>query len=151
MLHTPSEVFHYTDSGGNGDAIYLSKSCTILQAAKKDLMGIIQLQVSGYSQKINTNWNTYFQDYIMLKNDGIEGSVCRTRKMSQIVWHAVCTVNVMAGWSRSVQLCVFMMFVDNNKIFWIFLLTPGSQSTWGQSDSPSCQSWFCGGSSGRPG
>uniref|UniRef100_A0A7N6AKY7 lysophospholipase n=1 Tax=Anabas testudineus TaxID=64144 RepID=A0A7N6AKY7_ANATE len=44
MLHTPSEVFHYTDSGGNGDAIYLSKSCTILQAAKKDLMGIIQLQ-----------------------------------------------------------------------------------------------------------
>ncbi|XP_042364628.1 patatin-like phospholipase domain-containing protein 7 isoform X2 [Plectropomus leopardus] len=44
MQHTPSEVFHYTDSGGHSDAIYLSKSCTILQAAKKDLLGIIQLQ-----------------------------------------------------------------------------------------------------------
>lgn len=45
MQHTPSEVFHYTDSGGQSDAIYLSKSSTILQAAKKDLLGIIQLQV----------------------------------------------------------------------------------------------------------
>ncbi|XP_040013281.1 patatin-like phospholipase domain-containing protein 7a isoform X3 [Xiphias gladius] len=44
MLHTPSEVFHYTDSGGHSDAIYLSKSSTILQAAKKDLLRIIQLQ-----------------------------------------------------------------------------------------------------------
>ncbi|XP_045922349.1 patatin-like phospholipase domain-containing protein 7a isoform X1 [Micropterus dolomieu] len=44
MQHTPSEVFHYTDSGGQSDAIHLSKSSTILQAAKKDLMGIIQLQ-----------------------------------------------------------------------------------------------------------
>ncbi|XP_034402269.1 patatin-like phospholipase domain-containing protein 7a isoform X1 [Cyclopterus lumpus] len=44
MQHTPSEVFHYTDSGGHSDAIHLSKSCTILQAAKKDLLGIIQLQ-----------------------------------------------------------------------------------------------------------
>uniref|UniRef100_A0AAQ5YKD3 lysophospholipase n=1 Tax=Amphiprion ocellaris TaxID=80972 RepID=A0AAQ5YKD3_AMPOC len=44
MQHTPSEVFHYTDSGGHSDAIYLSKSSTILQAAKKDLLGIIQLQ-----------------------------------------------------------------------------------------------------------
>ncbi|XP_075935857.1 patatin-like phospholipase domain-containing protein 7a [Anarhichas minor] len=44
MQPTPSEVFHYTDSGGHSDAIYLSKSCTILQAAKKDLLGIIQLQ-----------------------------------------------------------------------------------------------------------
>ncbi|GAA6232030.1 patatin-like phospholipase domain-containing protein 7 isoform X1 [Lates japonicus] len=44
MLHTPSEVFHYTDSGGHSDAIHLSKSSTILQAAKKDLLGIIQLQ-----------------------------------------------------------------------------------------------------------
>ncbi|XP_034751884.1 patatin-like phospholipase domain-containing protein 7a isoform X1 [Etheostoma cragini] len=44
MQHTPTEVFHYTDSGGHSDAIHLSKSCTILQAAKKDLLGIIQLQ-----------------------------------------------------------------------------------------------------------
>lgn len=46
MQHTPSEVFHYTDSGGQSDAIHLSKSNTILQAAKKDLQGIIQLQVN---------------------------------------------------------------------------------------------------------
>uniref|UniRef100_A0A8C9Y8C9 lysophospholipase n=1 Tax=Sander lucioperca TaxID=283035 RepID=A0A8C9Y8C9_SANLU len=44
MQHTPTEVFHYTESGGHSDAIHLSKSCTILQAAKKDLLGIIQLQ-----------------------------------------------------------------------------------------------------------
>uniref|UniRef100_A0A3B5A8Y3 Patatin-like phospholipase domain-containing protein 7 n=1 Tax=Stegastes partitus TaxID=144197 RepID=A0A3B5A8Y3_9TELE len=44
MQHTPSEVFHYTDSGGHSDAIHLSKSSTILQAAKKDLLGLIQLQ-----------------------------------------------------------------------------------------------------------
>ncbi|XP_069559841.1 patatin-like phospholipase domain-containing protein 7a isoform X2 [Brachyistius frenatus] len=44
MQPTPSEVFHYTDSGGQSDAIHLSKSSTILQAAKRDLLGIIQLQ-----------------------------------------------------------------------------------------------------------
>uniref|UniRef100_A0A3P8WSZ4 lysophospholipase n=1 Tax=Cynoglossus semilaevis TaxID=244447 RepID=A0A3P8WSZ4_CYNSE len=44
MQHTPSEVFHYTDSGGHSDAVHLSKSSTILQAAKRDLLGIIQLQ-----------------------------------------------------------------------------------------------------------
>ncbi|XP_061554413.1 patatin-like phospholipase domain-containing protein 7a isoform X2 [Phycodurus eques] len=44
MQHTPSEVFHYTDSGGQSDAIHLSKSGTVFQAAKKDLLGIIQLQ-----------------------------------------------------------------------------------------------------------
>lgn len=47
MQHTPSEVFHYTDSGGQSDTIHLSKSSTILQAAKRDLLGIIQLQVRG--------------------------------------------------------------------------------------------------------
>ncbi|XP_029300290.1 LOW QUALITY PROTEIN: patatin-like phospholipase domain-containing protein 7a [Cottoperca gobio] len=47
MQPTPSEVFHYTDSGGHSDAIQLSKSCTIFQAAKKDLLGIIQLQDPG--------------------------------------------------------------------------------------------------------
>uniref|UniRef100_A0A3Q3XKY2 lysophospholipase n=1 Tax=Mola mola TaxID=94237 RepID=A0A3Q3XKY2_MOLML len=44
LQHAPSEVFHYTDSRGQADAPLLSKSCTILQAAKKDLQGIIQLQ-----------------------------------------------------------------------------------------------------------
>lgn len=47
MQHTPSEVFHYMDSGGHSDAVHLSKSSTILQAAKRDLLGIIQLQVGG--------------------------------------------------------------------------------------------------------
>lgn len=46
MQHTPSEVFHYTDCGGQSDAIHLSKSSTMLQAAKRDLLGIIQLQVT---------------------------------------------------------------------------------------------------------
>lgn len=45
MQHAPSEVFHYADSRGHSDAILLSRSCSILQAAKKDLLGIIQLQV----------------------------------------------------------------------------------------------------------
>lgn len=44
MHHTPTEVFHYTDSRGQSDNIHLSKSSTILHAAKKDLLGIIQLQ-----------------------------------------------------------------------------------------------------------
>ncbi|XP_068608693.1 patatin-like phospholipase domain-containing protein 7 [Brachionichthys hirsutus] len=47
MQQTPSEVFHYTDCGGQYDAIQLSKSNTILQAAKRDLLGIIQLQDPG--------------------------------------------------------------------------------------------------------
>uniref|UniRef100_A0A672IW13 lysophospholipase n=1 Tax=Salarias fasciatus TaxID=181472 RepID=A0A672IW13_SALFA len=44
MQHAPSEVFHYTDCGGHSDTIHLSKSNTIFQAAKKDLLSIIQLQ-----------------------------------------------------------------------------------------------------------
>ncbi|XP_037548083.1 patatin-like phospholipase domain-containing protein 7a [Nematolebias whitei] len=44
MLPTPSEVLHCTDNGGQSDAIQFSKSNTILQAAKKDLQEIIQLQ-----------------------------------------------------------------------------------------------------------
>ncbi|KAK7895627.1 hypothetical protein WMY93_020952 [Mugilogobius chulae] len=44
MHHTPTEVFHYTDSRGQSDSIHLSKSSTILHAAKKDLLGVIQLQ-----------------------------------------------------------------------------------------------------------
>lgn len=52
LQHAPSEVFHYTDSRGQADAPLLSKSCTILQAAKKDLQGIIQLQVSRRSDQL---------------------------------------------------------------------------------------------------
>uniref|UniRef100_A0A665X328 lysophospholipase n=1 Tax=Echeneis naucrates TaxID=173247 RepID=A0A665X328_ECHNA len=44
MLHTPSEVFHFRDTGGHSDTIHLSKSGAIFQAAKRDLLGIIQLQ-----------------------------------------------------------------------------------------------------------
>lgn len=45
MQHAPSEVFYYTDTRGHSDTILLSKSCTILHAAKKDLLGLLQLQV----------------------------------------------------------------------------------------------------------
>ncbi|XP_034047763.1 patatin-like phospholipase domain-containing protein 7 isoform X2 [Thalassophryne amazonica] len=44
MQQTPSAVVQYTDSGGRSDAVFLSKGSAILQAAKKDLLGIIQLQ-----------------------------------------------------------------------------------------------------------
>ncbi|XP_035995703.1 patatin-like phospholipase domain-containing protein 7a isoform X2 [Fundulus heteroclitus] len=44
MQQTPSEVFHYTDSGGQSEAINVGKSSVVLQAAKKDLLGVIQLQ-----------------------------------------------------------------------------------------------------------
>nr|XP_015832714.2 patatin-like phospholipase domain-containing protein 7a isoform X2 [Nothobranchius furzeri]XP_015832723.2 patatin-like phospholipase domain-containing protein 7a isoform X2 [Nothobranchius furzeri] len=47
MQPTPSEVLHYTDSGGQSDAISFGKSSTILQAAKRDLQVIIQLQDPG--------------------------------------------------------------------------------------------------------
>ncbi|KAL2099830.1 hypothetical protein ACEWY4_004224 [Coilia grayii] len=46
MQHTPSAVFHYTDSGGYSD-VPPSKVGAIFQAAKKDLLGIIQLQDPG--------------------------------------------------------------------------------------------------------
>ncbi|CAL9683712.1 unnamed protein product [Knipowitschia caucasica] len=44
MHHAPTEVFHYTDSRGQFDAFHLSKSSTFLHAAKKDLLGVLQLQ-----------------------------------------------------------------------------------------------------------
>uniref|UniRef100_A0A668ABU9 lysophospholipase n=1 Tax=Myripristis murdjan TaxID=586833 RepID=A0A668ABU9_9TELE len=44
MQHTPSAVFHYTDTGGRSNAVHPSKVNAIFQAAKKDLLGIIQLQ-----------------------------------------------------------------------------------------------------------
>ncbi|CAB1332657.1 unnamed protein product [Coregonus sp. 'balchen'] len=47
MQHAPSAVFHYTDSGGRSDTVHPSKVSSIFQAAKKDLLGIIQLQDPG--------------------------------------------------------------------------------------------------------
>lgn len=47
MHQAPSAVYHYTDSGGSSD-VPPSKVGAIFQAAKKDLLGIIQLQVSGW-------------------------------------------------------------------------------------------------------
>lgn len=46
MHQAPSAVYHYTDNGGSSD-VPPSKVGAIFQAAKKDLLGIIQLQVSG--------------------------------------------------------------------------------------------------------
>ncbi|XP_026859503.2 patatin-like phospholipase domain-containing protein 7a [Electrophorus electricus] len=43
MQQTPSAVIHYTDSGGHSD-VHPNKVGAIFQAAKKDLLGIIQLQ-----------------------------------------------------------------------------------------------------------
>lgn len=71
MLHTPSEVFHYTDSGGQSDAIHLSKSNTIFQAAKKDLLGIIQLQVGDRSHSVHISWYKCVRDYITSKQKQI--------------------------------------------------------------------------------
>lgn len=65
MLHTPSEVFHYTDNGGHSDAILLSKSSTVLQAAKKDLLGIIQLQVRGHKGSVCTLCSTHEMCHIV--------------------------------------------------------------------------------------
>lgn len=61
MQHAPSEVFHYTDTRGHSDTI-LSKSCTILQAAKKDLLGIIQLQVRARGQEALTGNGATFSE-----------------------------------------------------------------------------------------
>lgn len=60
MQHTPSEVFHYTDSRGQSDAIQLSKSTSILLAAKRDLLGIIQLQVRGWNKRFTTTGRMCF-------------------------------------------------------------------------------------------
>ncbi|KAB5549206.1 hypothetical protein PHYPO_G00064720 [Pangasianodon hypophthalmus] len=46
MHQAPSAVYHYTDSGGSSD-VPPSKVGAIFQAAKKDLLGIIQLQDPG--------------------------------------------------------------------------------------------------------
>ncbi|RXN32044.1 patatin-like phospholipase domain-containing 7 [Labeo rohita] len=44
MQHSPSAVFHYSDTGGHYSHIHHCKVNAIFQAAKKDLLKIIQLQ-----------------------------------------------------------------------------------------------------------
>ncbi|XP_049326272.1 patatin-like phospholipase domain-containing protein 7 [Astyanax mexicanus] len=44
MQHTPSAVYHYSDTGGHSGHVHHSKINAIFQAAKKDLLKIIQLQ-----------------------------------------------------------------------------------------------------------
>lgn len=51
MHQAPSAVYHYTDSRGSSD-VPPSKVGAIFQAAKKDLLRIIQLQVSGWGSYI---------------------------------------------------------------------------------------------------
>uniref|UniRef100_A0A669CVM8 lysophospholipase n=1 Tax=Oreochromis niloticus TaxID=8128 RepID=A0A669CVM8_ORENI len=48
VQQTPSAVYHYSDAGGG--SVYHNKVNAIFQAAKKDLLQVIQLQV-GYIQK----------------------------------------------------------------------------------------------------
>lgn len=45
LQHSPSAVFHYSDTGGHSSHIHHCKVNAIFQAAKKDLLKIIQLQV----------------------------------------------------------------------------------------------------------
>ncbi|KAJ8413821.1 hypothetical protein AAFF_G00064190 [Aldrovandia affinis] len=44
MQQTPSAVFHYSESGGQGGCVPHSKINAIFQAAKKDLLRLLQLQ-----------------------------------------------------------------------------------------------------------
>lgn len=43
MLHTPSAVYHFSDAAGGN--VQSNKINAIFQAAKKDLLQVIQLQV----------------------------------------------------------------------------------------------------------
>ncbi|KAM4616108.1 patatin-like phospholipase domain-containing protein 7 isoform 1-T2 [Polymixia lowei] len=44
MVHTPSAVYHYSEAEGHSDHTHHNKVNTIFQAAKKDLLQVIQLQ-----------------------------------------------------------------------------------------------------------
>lgn len=48
VQQTPSAVYHYSDAGGG--SVYHNKVNAIFQAAKKDLLQVIQLQVA-YNEK----------------------------------------------------------------------------------------------------
>lgn len=45
MQHSPSAVFHYSDTGGHSSHMHHCKVNAIFQAAKKDLLKIFQLKV----------------------------------------------------------------------------------------------------------
>lgn len=49
MQHTPSAVYQYSDAGGGN--VHHNKVNAIFQAAKKDLLQVIQIQVD-----YNTNY-----------------------------------------------------------------------------------------------
>lgn len=53
VQQTPSAVYHYSDAGGG--SVYHNKVNAIFQAAKKDLLQVIQLQVA-YNEKPKVNW-----------------------------------------------------------------------------------------------
>lgn len=44
MQPSPSAVYHYSDTGGHSSHVHHSKVNAVFQAAKKDLLKIIQLQ-----------------------------------------------------------------------------------------------------------
>lgn len=44
MQHTPSAVYHYIDAGGGN--VHHNKVNAIFQAAKKDLLQVIQIEVT---------------------------------------------------------------------------------------------------------
>ncbi len=45
MQHTPSAVYHYSDTGGGN--VHHNKVNAIFQAAKKDLLQVIQIEVTS--------------------------------------------------------------------------------------------------------
>lgn len=57
MQHVPSAVFHYSDTGGHSSHCKVN---AIFQAAKKDLLKIIQLQVTPHYIHPEVNKDTYF-------------------------------------------------------------------------------------------
>lgn len=52
MQPAPSAVYHYSDTGGHSGNVHHNKVNAIFQAAKKDLLKIIQLQA-----KLCSAWN----------------------------------------------------------------------------------------------
>lgn len=55
MQHTPSAVYHYGDAGGG--SVHHSKVNAIFQAAKKDLLQVIHIQVAFRHQLLYLNFS----------------------------------------------------------------------------------------------
>lgn len=72
VQHSPSAVYHYGEPGGG--AVHHSKVNVIFQAAKKDLLQVIQLQVpftgnlSSFSQEAELNFLWYYDINIERNN-----------------------------------------------------------------------------------